>query len=180
MGTLGCTLFETAVGRCGIAWGPRGLTGIQLPERHEGATRARLRRSCPGARPAEPPADVRRAIDAMVALLGGERRDLREVPLDMDGVPAFHRQVYEVTRSIPPGETLTYGEVASRLGEPGAARAVGQALGRNPFPIVVPCHRVVAAGGKLGGFSAEGGATTKRRMLAIEGAAACPPTLFDG
>ena len=88
----------------------------------------------------------------------------------MDGVPEFHRRVYEAARAIPPGNTLSYGDIAKRVGAPGAARAVGQALGRNPFPIVVPCHRVLAAGGKIGGFSAQGGVATKRRMLAIEGA----------
>jgi methylated-DNA-[protein]-cysteine S-methyltransferase len=95
----------------------------------------------------------------------------------MTRVPAFHRAVYAVARAIPPGETLTYGEVARRLGDPGSARAVGQALGRNPFAIIVPCHRVVAAGGATGGFSAHGGAATKRRILAIEGAGGDAPTL---
>jgi methylated-DNA-[protein]-cysteine S-methyltransferase len=179
MGARGWTLFDTAVGRCGIVWGDAGIAGIQLPERDERATAARLGRRFPDARPATPPPEVAEAITAMVALLEGEPEGLRDIRLDLHGVPAFHQQVYEVTRSIPPGETLTYGEVATRLGDPGAARAVGQALGRNPFPIVVPCHRVTAAGGKLGGFSAEGGAATKRRMLAIEGAAASPPSLFD-
>ena len=92
-------------------------------------------------------------------------------------MPALARRVYEVARTIPPGATLTYGEIAARLELPGAARDVGQALGRNPFPLVVPCHRVVAAGGRLGGFSARGGAATKRRLLAIEGAIA--PDLFE-
>ena len=99
------------------------------------------------------------------------------MPLDLDGVPEFHRRVYDVARAIPPGETRSYGEVAAALGEPGAAQAVGRALGRNPVPIVVPCHRVLAADGRLHGFSAPGGIETKRRMLALEGAGA--PTLFD-
>jgi methylated-DNA-[protein]-cysteine S-methyltransferase len=105
----------------------------------------------------------------MTALLRGERLDLSFVALDLEAVPEFHRRVYEITRTIQPGATLSYGEIALRLGERDAARAVGQALGRNPFPIVVPCHRVVASGGKTGGFSAPGGAATKLRMLAIEG-----------
>ena len=126
------------------------------------------------------PPTVQRAIDGIRALLGGQAVDLGFVELDFDGVADFDRRVYEEIRSIPPGRTMTYGEVATRLGEPGAARAVGQALGRNPFAIVVPCHRVVAAGAKLGGFSARGGVATKRRLLAIEGAAAAgPPSLFD-
>lgn len=112
----------------------------------------------------------------MTALLSGEPIDLADVVLDMDGVPEFHQRVYGVTRRIPPGETRTYGEIATALGEPGAARAVGQALGRNPFPIVVPCHRVLAAGGKAGGFSAPGGTRTKMKILDIEGASV-PRTL---
>ena len=112
-----------------------------------------------------------------MALLRGEPRDLGAIDLDMSGIPEFPRRVYAVARAIPPGQTVTYGDVAARLGEPGAARAVGQALGRNPFAIIVPCHRVVAAGGRLGGFSANGGAATKRRILAIEGAHRDEPTL---
>jgi methylated-DNA-[protein]-cysteine S-methyltransferase len=117
-----------------------------------------------------PPAAIRRAIVGIRALLAGDHADLSAVPLDFDGVPSFHRRVYEAARGIPPGATLTYGEVAARAGASGAARAVGQALGRNPFPLVVPCHRVLAAGGRLGGFSAPGGVSTKAHLLAIEGA----------
>ena len=113
-----------------------------------------------------------------MALLGGARPDLTSVPLDLSGVPEFHRRAYEVARTIPPGRTLTYGDIAHRLGQPGSAQAVGQAMGHNPFPIIVPCHRVLAAGGKDGGFSARGGVGTKRRMLVIEGALADEPTLF--
>ena len=166
----GLTLFDTAIGRCGIAWGRRGVVGVQLPEVSEAQTRARLMRRHLGAREAPPPPHVRRAIDGVVALLRGEASDLSTVALDMEGVPQFHRRVYEVARTIAPGATLTYGDIAARLGERGAARAVGQALGRNPFAIIVPCHRVLAAGGKAGGFSANGGVATKLRMLAIEGA----------
>jgi methylated-DNA-[protein]-cysteine S-methyltransferase len=176
METTGYTLFDTALGACGIAWGPRGVVSVQLPDADERALRRRIRRAVPDAAEAVPPADVARAIEEIVALLEGEPRDLSAVVLDMERVPEFNRRVYAVARAIPPGETLTYGEVAERIGERGAAQAVGQALGRNPFPIVVPCHRVLAAGGGLGGFSAPGGVATKRRMLAIEGAGA--PTLF--
>jgi len=173
-------LFDTAIGRCAIAWGGRGIVGVQLPEAREATTRARMKRRFPDASEAPPPPDIARAIAAIVALLRGEASDLSVVGLDMDGVPEFHRRVYAVARRIPPGATLTYGEIARRLGDPGLARAVGQALGRNPFPIVVPCHRVLAAGGKLGGFSANGGIRTKRRMLTIERAPPFgDPTLFD-
>jgi methylated-DNA-[protein]-cysteine S-methyltransferase len=161
-------LFDTTIGRCGLAWGARGIVAVQLPEGSERGALARMRRRVPDAREAPPPPDVRHALDGIVALLRGEPVDLTGVALDMDRVAAFERRVYEVARTIPPGRTLAYGDVAARLGAGRAARAVGQALGRNPFPIVVPCHRVLAAGGKIGGFSAHGGTATKRRMLAIE------------
>lgn len=164
----GFALFDTAIGRCGIAWNGRGIVGVQLPEGSESETRARLRRRFPDAREAPPPASVERAIDGVVALLRGEPSRLETITLDMDAVPAFHRRVYEVARTIPPGTTLSYGEVAARMGEPGAARDVGQALGQNPFAIIVPCHRVLAANGKVGGFSARGGVRTKLRLISSE------------
>ena len=170
MTASGFALFDTAIGRCGIAWSERGIAGVQLPEAGEAETRARMLHRFPAAGEAAPPPEVQRAIDSIVGLLRGEDSDLSGIALDMDGVPEFHRRVYEAARAIPPGNTLSYGDIAKRVGAPGAARAVGQALGRNPFPIVVPCHRVLAAGGKIGGFSAQGGITTKRRMLSIEGA----------
>src|SRR5947207_7409827 len=170
MTATGFTLFETAIGRCGIAWGAHGISGVQLPQADQAETRARMLQRFPAAAEGVPPPEVRQAVERIVALLGGEGGDLASVVLDMEDVPAFHRRVYELARTIPPGMTLSYGDIAARLGAPGAARAVGQALGRNPFPIVVPCHRVLAAGGKIGGLSAPGGVTTKRRMLAIEGA----------
>jgi O-6-methylguanine DNA methyltransferase len=164
----GYSLFDTTIGRLGIAWGKAGLIGVQLPEASERATRERVAMRFPDAAEEAPPAEVATAIDAIRALLGGEARDLSSIPLDMDGVPAFHRRVYEAARAVPAGATLSYGEIAARIGSPGSARAVGQALGKNPFAVVVPCHRVLAAGGKLGGFSAPGGVTTKQRMLEIE------------
>jgi len=173
----GYTFFDTALGRCAIAWGERGIAAIELPASEDKATLRRLRSALPGVSEQPPPPAVADAIGAIVRLFEGEPDDLATVVLDMDEVPEFQRRVYDVARTIPPGETLSYGEVAARLGEPGAAQAVGRALGRNPFPIVVPCHRVLAANGALHGFSAPGGIETKRRMLAIEGAGA--PTLFD-
>lgn len=174
------TLFETAIGPCGIAWDEGGILTVQLPERSPQATRARLRYRLPEAAEARPPPAVRHVIDGIVALLRGEAPDLADVPLQMTELPPFHRRVYEVARTIPAGATLTYGAVAHRLGEPAAAREVGEALGANPFPLLVPCHRVVAADGRLGGFSAHGGAVTKRRLLWIEGApAAGTADLFD-
>lgn len=164
----GYALFDTALGACAVAWGAGGITGVQLPESGAEQTRARLLRHQPDAVETEPPADVAAAIAAMRALLAGEHVDLSDVGLDMTRVPAFARSVYDVARTIAPGETLTYGEIAERIGARGEARAVGQALGRNPYPIVVPCHRVVAAGGKTGGFSARGGVETKLRLLDVE------------
>jgi methylated-DNA-[protein]-cysteine S-methyltransferase len=173
------TLFETSIGLCGLAWNERGIVGFQLPEDDAPDTRGRIAKRFPGIVEAPPPPDVQGVIADVTALLRGEARDLSTVPLNMEGVSDFDRRVYEIARGIPPGRVLTYGEIASRLGIDNA-RAIGQALGRNPFAVIVPCHRVVAAGGKLGGFSANGGATTKRRLLAIEGARRDEsPTLFD-
>src|SRR5437868_2772295 len=132
MTAQGFVIFDTAIGACGIAWSERGLVGVQLPEAGEAATRARMARRFPHAREGSLPLGVQAAIDLIAALLGGAASDLSAIELDTEDLPAFHRRVYEVARTIPPGETLSYGEVASRLGEPGAARAVGHALGRNP------------------------------------------------
>jgi len=180
--TYGMTLFDTAVGSCGVVWGDTGIVGIALPSDQDdlSATRGHLTDMYPNVVDRPAPDEVQAAISGMIALLAGESVDLGGVRVDLHGVPDFYRRVYAVTRAIPPGSTLTYGEVAARLGMPGAVQAVGQALGRNPVPIVVPCHRVVAAAGGLGGFSAPGGTATKRRMLQIEGALPPPPpTLFD-
>jgi methylated-DNA-[protein]-cysteine S-methyltransferase len=157
-------VFATALGTCGVTYGRDGLTGVALLPR-------------PGSRAIEAspeeaiPAPVRRAIGAIVALLDGDRsQDLRDVALDERSLDAFSRRVYRATRTVGPGQLATYGEIARAAGAPGAARAVGAALGHNPYPIVVPCHRVLAADGSLHGFSAPGGIATKRRMLEIEGA----------
>lgn len=181
MTAQGMTFFDTSIGRCGLAWGERGVIGIQLPEIREAETRARLLKRYPGAQEFAPPADVQLALDRIAALLRGEASDLSTIALDMGKVPPFHRRVYETARGIPAGATLSYGEIAVKLGMPGSARAVGQALGRNPFAIVVPCHRVLAAGGKVGGFSAGGGIATKLRLLSIENAIANgQSSLFEG
>ncbi len=174
------TLFDTAIGACALLWTDRGLAGVQLPEGDAAVTLARIGRRWPGAEPASPPAEVLVAIQEITALLAGEGGDLGGIALDLEGIPPFHRRVYGIARSIAPGSTLTYGDLAARLGDPGSARAVGQALGQNPWPLVVPCHRVLAAGGRMGGFSAVGGAEFKRRLLLIEGAPlAAERSLFD-
>ncbi len=176
----GFTLFETPIGVCAIAWGPRGIVGVSLPAGGEAPARARIRKRYPDAPETEAPPEVKKAIERIGALLNGKPDDLQSIKLDMDGIPDFHRKVFDMARAIPPGETMTYGSVAEKLNSPGAARAVGQALGANPFPIIVPCHRVLGAGGKVGGFSAPGGTTTKMRMLTIEGASVNrAPQLFD-
>jgi methylated-DNA-[protein]-cysteine S-methyltransferase len=179
MKDLGFALFETAIGPCGIVWSERGVAGVQLPERNEDATRKRIRRRFPAAHEAAPPDVVQRAIADIVVLLSGEPRDLTHVTIDTDGMADLNRRVYAIARTIPPGATLSYGEIAERLGDRNLARDVGQALGQNPIPIIVPCHRVLAAGGKMGGFSAPGGVVTKLRLLTIEGAQPNGPTLFD-
>jgi len=179
MSELGFTLFDTAIGRCGIVWNAGGVVGVQLPERSESATRQRLQRRFAVAREAAPSAPAQHAIDGIVALLNGERRHLDDVTLDLNVAPEFNRRVYAVARSIRPGATLSYGEVAERLGDRGLARDVAQALSENPCPLVVPCHRVLAAGGKTGGFSAPGGVATKLRLLSMEGAQPEGPMLFE-
>ncbi len=169
----GYALFPTAIGHCGIAWQGARLLGVQLPEAAgEVQTRTRMRRRFPQLADAAMPLQVAAWAARVVALLDGVRDDLCDVPLAMDTVPPFNARVYALARRIPPGKTMTYGEMAAALGQPGAARAVGQALGHNPFAPVVPCHRILAANGNAGGFSAGGGATTKMRMLEIEGALA--------
>ncbi len=173
-------IFETAIGSCGIAWGDRGIRRVWLPESDADGLRREISRTLPGAIESEPPPEVARAVAGIVRLLSGTPADLSDVALDLADVPVFHRSVYAIAREIPPGATLSYGEIAKRLGDPTRARAVGQALGANPFPLVVPCHRVLAANGKAGGFSAPGGVPTKLRLLEIEGARApAIPTLFD-
>ena len=173
-------IFDTPIGPCGIVWGERGITGVQLPMGDEDKTRKRIQQRNGDIAEAPPPAAVRSAIDAIRELLAGKPNDLSAVVLDLEGVPEFNRGVYDIARSIPPGKTMTYGDIAKKLGGVELSRDVGQALGRNPCPIVVPCHRVLAAGGKPGGFSANGGVVTKLKMLAIEGAVVNhTPSLFD-
>lgn len=173
-------LFDTPIGICGIEWGPRGINGVQLPMGSNEKTRNRIRQRRAETVESEPTAEVQRAIERIIELLAGKPDDLRDIALDLEGVPEFNRGVYDIARSIPPGQTMTYGDIARRLGGVELSRDVGQALGRNPCPIVVPCHRVLAAGQKPGGFSARGGVTTKLKMLAIEGAPVNhTPSLFD-
>ncbi|MHB1530421.1 MAG: methylated-DNA--[protein]-cysteine S-methyltransferase [Acidiferrobacteraceae bacterium] len=176
MKQVACSLFETPLGWCGIAWSPAGPSRLppavcllQLPEATAKRTKARIAEHLGARASSLPPPPIAAVIKKVCQHLRGDIQEFLDIPLDLDGVGAFARQVYEATRAIPAGQTRTYGELAKTLGQPGAARAVGQALGRNPIALLIPCHRVLAAGGKPGGFSAHGGGTTKARMLAIEG-----------
>ena len=170
MSGRGYTIFDTAMGRCGIAWGVSGILGVQLPEARELDTRRRLFQLYPDAREIRPSPTVEIAIEGIAALLRGEPADLADVTLDMTGIPAFSQRVYELTRTIPRGETRIYAEIAAQLRASGAVHAVAQALVRNPFVIIVPCHRVLEAGGYADKISAHGGTISKRRLLSIEGA----------
>lgn len=171
--------FETAIGFAGIAWNAAGLVACHLPERDVENSRRSFLRRFPDATEAAIPPHLAATVEGIRALMRGEKVDLSDAPLDLSQTPEFHARVYEIARAIPPGETLTYGEIAVKLGDKLLARDVGQALGKNPWPIVVPCHRVTAAGGKPGGFSARGGVNTKLKLLGIEGAkAAAQADLF--
>jgi methylated-DNA-[protein]-cysteine S-methyltransferase len=176
----GYTIFDTGIGRCGIAWGDYGVIGVQLPEAREIETRRRLLRLYPDARELRPPLNVEIAIDGIATLLRGQPSDLSDVALDMNDIPAFNARVYQFTRTIPRGETRTYGEVAASLRASGAAHSVAQAISRNPFMIIVPCHRVLEAGSYTDKISPNGGAISKRRLLSIEGAGSpSSKTLFE-
>ncbi|MEY7971022.1 methylated-DNA--[protein]-cysteine S-methyltransferase [Saccharomonospora xinjiangensis] len=178
-GTSGFAVFGTPLGHCGIAWRAGTVVRSLLPEADAGAVRSRLAAAVPDGTEDEVPDSLRHVIDGVVSLLRGDAVDLSEVPLDLASVPAFQRSVYAFVRTIPVGHTVTYGDVATHIGEPGAARAVGRALGANPFAPIVPCHRVLAAGGAIGGFSGPGGVSTKQRLLTIERAHGDQPALFD-
>jgi methylated-DNA-[protein]-cysteine S-methyltransferase len=180
MAGRGYTIFDTAVGRCGIAWGDLGVAGVQLPEARELETRGRMLRQYPDARELRPPLNVELAIEGIVTLLRGKPSDLSDVSLDMTGVHAFNQRVYAFARAIPRGETRTYGEVAASLRLSGAVHSVAQAIARNPFVIIVPCHRVLEAGSYADKISPNGGVISKRRLLSLEGAGSpSSKTLFD-
>jgi methylated-DNA-[protein]-cysteine S-methyltransferase len=176
----GYTIFDTAIGRCGIVWSDAGIVAVHLPEAREIDTRRRVYQLYPEARETRPPTNTEIAIDGIVTLLRGEASDLLDVTLDTRGIHVFNQRVYELTRAIPRGETRTYGEVATRLGAPGATHSVAPAIANNPFVIIVPCHRVLEAGGYADKISPNGGTISKRHLLSIEGThPAHSTTLFD-
>jgi methylated-DNA-[protein]-cysteine S-methyltransferase len=165
----GYCLFDTAIGACGLAWSGRGVTTLQLPGADRERTERRLRQQRPEAKATEPTPAARTAIAAITRYLAGERVDLTGIELDLAGIDPLRKRIYTAARSIGWGEVASYGEIAQRAGCPGEAREVGQAMARNPVAIVIPCHRVLAKGMKIGGFSAHGGVLTKQRLLALEG-----------
>jgi methylated-DNA-[protein]-cysteine S-methyltransferase len=174
-------IFDTAIGPCGIVWNDYGIIGVQLPEATEGRTRSRMQKRFREAREASPSPEIAAAIGKIVALLNGEDADFSDTKLDIKVLPEFNLRVYRITSAIPRGAVMTYGEIAAKLGEePQVARDVGKALGENPIPLIIPCHRVLAANGKPGGYSGSGGVKTKLRLLTIEGAKISDePSLFE-
>ena len=166
MADIHFALFDTAIGRCGIAWAAGGIVGVQLPLPSEAQTRGRLKQRYQALSEAIPPAGVQIAIDRMIALMDGKPIDFADIDLDLSESPDFNREVYAIAREIPPGKTMTYGDIAKRLGGVELSRNVGQAMGQNPCPIIVPCHRVLASDGSLHGFG--GGLDTKQRLLNLE------------
>ncbi len=177
METAGYHLFDTAFGVAGLAWRGAAVVAVSFPGDDRAAAAACLRRHAPDAVEMPPPPAVEKTCRDVADLFAGGRPDFSGVDLDDEGAPAFERDVWTLTRAIPMGETRTYGDIAKDLGDVAFSQRVGQALGRNPFPVIVPCHRVVGAGGAMTGFSATGGVEAKRRLLKLEGA--LPPELFD-
>jgi methylated-DNA-[protein]-cysteine S-methyltransferase len=174
------SIFDTAIGRCAIAWGESGIVGVQLPEAREIETRRRLFQLYPQARETRPTPNTDAAIEGIVAHLHGEVADFADVTLDMGGIHIFDQRVYQVAEQIPRGETLTYNEIAARLGTPSAVRSVALALARNPFVVIIPCHRVLEAGNYADRMSPHGGLISKRRLLSIEGSVgSSSKTLLD-
>ena len=169
-------IFDTEGGPCGIAWTAAGVVRFQLPGDDAVTTQRLLLRHLPDAEAAKPPPVVADAVAAVKRYFAGEAADFSAVPLDLDGQSGFFRMVYDAARRVHWGETTTYGTLARELGAgPEVARDIGQAMARNPVALIIPCHRVLAAGGKIGGFSAPGGASSKVKMLALEGISFAPP-----
>ena len=165
------TVFDTMLGSAGIAWNDAGIMRFQLPSASVEATRRNLLRRAPSAEVALPPPPIAQAIAAAQRYFAGEKVDFSEIVLDLTGQDDLYRAIYAAARRIAYGETTTYAGLAKAIGRKDweAARDVGQAMAKNPVALIIPCHRVLAAGGKLGGFSAPGGAETKAKMLALEG-----------
>lgn len=168
-------IVDTAIGPVGVAWSADGICRVALPERNRERMEARFAARLDGARAGEPPAKIAAAIALIKRYADGETVDFSSVPVDLDGADLFRRAIYGAARRLGFGETTTYGGLADAAGHPGKARETGEALGRNPVPLIVPCHRILAAGGKIGGFSAPGGSSTKEKLLNLEGVQVGPP-----
>lgn len=174
------TIFDTMVGRCGIAWSDGGIVAVQLAEARELDTRGRLLRQFPGARESRPAVGIESAMEGVTASLTGQIWDFSDVVLDFGGLAAFDQRVYEALRAIPHGETATFSDIARKLRASGAIQAVGRAVRHNPVAVIVPCHRALETSGDTGGTCYNGGSVTRRRLLSLEGAfAQTKPTLFD-
>ena len=169
-------VFDTAIGDCGIAWSEHGVTHLQLPESNPAATERRLAAKAAGLHAEVFPAPIAQVVDDIQRYARGERVDFSSVAVDLAGVDPFRRSVYKTIRSLGWGAIASYGDIARRIDAPDA-REVGQALSQNPIPLIIPCHRVVASDGKLGGFSAPGGRFTKEKLLMLEGFGADAPRL---
>ena len=181
MDSTGISIFETPIGPCGIAWHGEKIIGVEIGDADESETRYRLQSRFSDTEALPPPAYVTNAINMVRVLLDGGDPDFSQTPLALDSVPDLNRKVYEILLELKAGETITYGAIARRLGDVSLSQAVGYALGKNPFPIIVPCHRVLGSNGKVGGFSAAGGTVTKLRLLNIERArTSSEPDLFGG
>jgi methylated-DNA-[protein]-cysteine S-methyltransferase len=163
-------IFRSSFGLCGVAWSQEGVTAFQLPEGDKQALEARLRKGARRERRGELPPTAERAVTKLKRYFDGEKVDFFDLPLDLDGCSPFNTSVYDAARSIAWGKTATYGDLARKIGSPHAARAVGHALARNPVAIIIPCHRILAAGARIGGFSAHGGVALKERLLELESA----------
>jgi methylated-DNA-[protein]-cysteine S-methyltransferase len=172
---IGYAIVDTAIGAIAIAWSAAGICRLALPQRDREAMERRFAAKLDGAQPGEPPAGIAAAIVLIKRYANGEAVDFSNVPVDLDGVDLFRQAIYQAARKLGFGQTTTYGGLADAAGHPGMARETGEALGRNPVPLIVPCHRIHAAGGKIGGFSAPGGSATKEKLLALEGVRVGPP-----
>lgn len=181
MDSTGINIFDTPIGPCGIAWDAGKIIGVEIGDADESETRYRLHSRFANAETSSAPDYVSEAINKVCVLLDGGDPDFSQTPLALDQVPDLNRKVYEILLELKAGETITYGTIARRLGDVSLSQAVGYALGKNPFPIIVPCHRVLGSNGKVGGFSAAGGTATKLRLLNIERArTSTEPDLFGG
>lgn len=173
MVTLSYCVFDTAIGSVGLGWTDRGIARVLLPQRDRQAMERKV--AALNGTIATPPQWVALVVDKLKSYAAGKPVPLDDVPVDLDGVDDFRLAIYDAARRLDFGVTTTYGALAASAGYAGLARETGAALGQNPVPIIIPCHRILAAGNKIGGFSAPGGSATKERLLTMEGVCVGPP-----